>query len=53
MGSFGAYRLLASSSELLVLTRTLQQYSFIDVLNKKAQTFFAITKLKSTMLQVA
>ncbi|TKA56908.1 hypothetical protein B0A53_01309 [Rhodotorula sp. CCFEE 5036] len=28
-------------------------YSFIDVLNKKAQTFFAITKLKSTMLQVA
>ncbi|GAA5983451.1 hypothetical protein JCM10908_000290 [Rhodotorula pacifica] len=28
-------------------------YSFIDVLNKKAQTFFTITKLKSTMLQVA
>lgn len=36
-----------------MLIRTLQQYSFIDVLNKKAQTFFAITKLKSTMLQVA
>ncbi|POY75209.1 hypothetical protein BMF94_1841 [Rhodotorula taiwanensis] len=28
-------------------------YSFIDVLNKKAQSFFSITKLKSTMLQVA
>lgn len=54
--SHGVFRCVQSSRFLVEVTGAdfiLLQYSFIDVLNKKAQTFFAITKLKSTMLQVA